>query len=75
MEELHGFQKLQLVKLLAEETKAYYKLIGFSASVEECTQCNNRIKEIQKELDSRIPADERNILQREHRSAPLEYSF
>jgi 7-cyano-7-deazaguanine synthase in queuosine biosynthesis len=75
MKELHGFQKLQLVNLLAEETITYYKLIGYSASVEECTQCNNRIKQIQKELDSRIPADERNILQREHRSAPLEYSF
>ncbi len=75
MKELHGFQKLQLVNLLAEETITYYKLIGYEASVEECTQCNNRIKQIQKELDSRTNPEERNILQQEYRLVPREYSF
>jgi hypothetical protein len=59
MEELHDFQPSQLANLLAKETITYYKLIGYGASVEECTQCNSRIKEIQMELDSRRnPAEE-----------------
>jgi hypothetical protein len=72
MDELQDFPPSQLIRLLAAETITYYKLIGYGASVEECTQCNNRIKKIQTELDSRRNADERNILQR---SATAEYSF
>ena len=72
MKELQDFQPSQLVNLLAKETITYYKLIGYDASLEECTQCNNRIKEIQMELDSRRNPAERNNLQQ---LATTEYSF
>ena len=61
MKELSDFQTTQLIRLLAQETIAYYKLVGYGASVEECTQCNNEIKQIQIELDSRRKAEELNI--------------
>jgi len=64
MKELHDFQTSQLINLLAKETINYYKLVGYGASVEECTQCNNSIKQIQMELDSRRNLEEINILQR-----------
>ena len=75
MEELHDFQTSQLVNLLAKETINYYKLVGFGATVEECTQCNNGIKQIQKELESRRSNDERIIFQRQSISEPAEYSY
>ena len=75
MEELHDFQTSQLVNLLAKETINYYKLIGFGATVEECTQCNNGIKQIQKELESRRSNEERIIFQRQSISEPAEYSY
>jgi hypothetical protein len=75
MKELHGFQTSQLLNLLAKETINYYKLVGYGASVEECTQCNNGIKQIQMELESRRIKEEKNILQRENISAPVEYSY
>ena len=75
MNELQDFQPLQLVNLLAEQTVTYYKLIGYGASVEECTQCNDRIKQIQKELASRRNPEERNILERQYAHAEPEYSF
>ena len=75
MKELHDFQTSQLLNLLAQETINYYKLIGYGASVEECTQCNNGIKQIQMELESRRTKEEKNIFQRENISAPVEYSY
>ena len=75
MKELHDFQTSQLVNLLAKETINYYKLVGFGATVEECTQCNNGIKQIQKELESRRSNDERIIFQRQSISEPAEYSY
>jgi len=52
MKELQDFQPTQLVNLLAKETISYYKLIGDDASVEECTQCNDKIRQIEMELNS-----------------------
>ena len=75
MKELHDFQTSQLLNLLAKETINYYKLIGYGASVEECTQCNNGIKQIQKELASRRTKEEKNIFQRENMSEHVEYSY
>ena len=75
MKELHDFQTSQLLNLLAKETINYYKLVGYGASVEECTQCNNGIKHIQMELESRRIKEEKNILQSENISAPVEYSY
>jgi len=75
MEELHDFQTSQLVNLLAKETINYYKLIGFGATVEECTQCNNGIKQIEMELESRRSNEERIIFQRQSISEPAEYSY
>jgi hypothetical protein len=72
MEELKNFSASQLVNLLATEAITYYKLIGYDASVDECTQCNNRIKKIQMELALRRNPEERNILQR---PVTAEYSF
>ena len=74
MNELQDYQPLQLSNLLAKETVTYYKLIGYGSSVEECTQCNERIKQIQLELESRRNPEERNILQRRHTPAAPEYS-
>ena len=71
MKQLHEFQTAQLAILLAKETINYYKLVGYGASVEECTQCNNRIKQIEHELRSRRNKEERNILQRQNVSAPF----
>lgn len=64
METLRDFQPSQLAHLLAKETITYYKLVGYGASVEECTQCNTRIKQIEKELDSRRDPEERKLLER-----------
>ena len=75
MKELHDFQTSQLLNLLAKETINYYKLIGYGASVEECTQYNNGIKQIQMEIESRRTKEEKNILQHENISAPVEYSY
>lgn len=75
MKEIHDFQTSQLLNLLAKETINYYKLIGYSASVEECTQCNNRIKKIQMELEMRRTKEEKNIFQPQDISAPVEYSY
>jgi len=75
MKELHGFQTSQLLNLLAKETINYYKLVGYGASVEECTQCNNGIKHIQMEIESRRAKEEKNILQPENISEPVEYSY
>ena len=75
MKELHDFQTSQLLNLLAKETINYYKLIGYGASVEECTQYNNGIKQIEMELESRRNKDEEIIFQRQNISAPVEYSF
>ena len=75
MKELHDFQTSQLVNLLAKETINYYKLIGFEATVEECTQCNNGIKQIQKELESRRSNEEGIIFQGQSISEPAEYSY
>jgi hypothetical protein len=75
MKELQDFQPSQLVNLLAQETISYYKLIGDDASVEKCTQCNDRIRQIEMELDSRRNADETNILNRQYKSSSNEYSF
>jgi hypothetical protein len=72
MTELKDFQPSQLVKLIAQETISYYRLIGDGASVEECTQCNSWIKQIELELDSRRDQEEKKILRQ--RSSPLEYS-
>ena len=75
MEELHDFQTPHLLKLLAKETINYYKLIGYDESVEESTQCNNLIKQIQMELESRRAKEEKNIFQRQDVSTPAEYSY
>lgn len=75
MDELHDFQTSQLVNLLAKETINYYKLVGFGASVEECTQCNNGIKRIEMELESRRAKEEKIIFQHQNRSTPAEYSY
>lgn len=64
MEALQDFQPSELVHLLAKETVTYYKLVGYGASVEECAQCNNRIKQIEKELDSRRNLEEKKLFQR-----------
>ena len=74
MHELHDFQTVQLVQLLAKETINYYKLIGYGVSVEECTQCNRRIKQIELELASRRNKEEK-IIFRQNRSEPVEYSY
>jgi hypothetical protein len=75
MKELQDFQPSQLANLLAHETIAYYKLIGDDASVEECTQCNSRIRQIEMELESRRDLHERNILNRQYKSESPEYSY
>ena len=75
MKELHDFQTSQLLNLLAQETINYYKLIGYGASVEECTQCNNGIKQIQMELESRRTKEEIIIFQGQNIPAPVEYSY
>lgn len=75
MKELQDFQPTQLVNLLAQETITYYKLIGDDASVEDCTQCNDRIRQIEIELDSRRDPRERNILTRQYKLPSPEYSF
>ena len=75
MKELHDLQTSQLLNLLAKETISYYKLVGYGASVEECTQCNNGIKQIQMELESRRTQEEKNIFQRQTISEPVEYSY
>ena len=75
MKELQDYQPSQLINLLAKETITYYKLVGYGASVEECTQCNNRIKQIERALDSRRNSEEKNISLRKYVSAPVEYSF
>ena len=75
MKEFKDFQPLQLMNLLAQETISYYKLIGDEASVEECTQCNDKIREIEMELNSRRDPHERNILNREYKISSPEYSF
>jgi len=75
MKELQNFQPSQLVNLLAEETILYYKLIGDGASVEECTQCNDRIRQIEIELNTRRDPQERNILNRQYKLPTPEYSF
>ena len=75
MKEFQDFQPSQLVNLLAKETISYYKLIGDDASVEECTQCNDRIRQIELELDSRRDPQERNILKRQYKTPSPEYSF
>ena len=64
MESLQDFQPSHLIRLLAKETITYYKLVGYGASVDECTQCNARIKEIEKEVDARRYAAEKKMLQR-----------
>lgn len=64
MEALQDFQLSELVHLLAKETLTYYKLVGYGASVEECAQCNNRIKQIEKELESRRNVEEKKLFQR-----------
>jgi hypothetical protein len=74
MKELNDYQTRELVNLLAKATINYYKLVGSGASVEECTQCNKGIKEIQEELDSRRNIEEKNIFKRPVLSEPLEYS-
>ena len=66
MEALQDFQPSQLARLLAKETISYYKLVGYGASVEECTQCNNRIKQIEKELDSRRNPEEKKMFERHY---------
>jgi hypothetical protein len=75
MKEFQDFEPSELVNLLAQETISYYKLIGDDASVEECTQCNDRIKQIEFELDSRRDPHERNILTRQYKLPSPEYSF
>ena len=75
MKELQDFQPSQLMSLLAKETLTYYKLMGDAASVEKCTQCNNRITQIRRELDSRRNPNEKNIPLRKNVFAPREYSF
>ena len=75
MKELHDFQTPQLLNLLAKETINYYKLIGYDASVEECTQCNKRIRQIQMEVESRRSNEEKNIFHDQDISAPAEYSY
>ena len=75
MKEFQDFQPSQLVNLLAQETISYYKMIGDDASVEECTQCNNRIRQIEMELDSRRDPQKKNILNRQYKAASSEYSF
>ena len=75
MKELHDFQTPQLLNLLAKETMNYYKLIGYGASVEECTQCNNGIRQIQMELESRRSKVEKNIFQHQDISEPVEFSY
>ena len=75
MKELQDFQPTQLVNLLAKETISYYKLIGDDASVEECTQCNDRIRQIEIELNSRRGLHDRNILNRQYKLPSPEYSF
>ena len=75
MKEFQDFQPSQLVNLLAQETISYYKLIGDNASVEECTQCNDRIRQIEIELNSRRNPLERNILNRQYKLPAPEYSF
>jgi hypothetical protein len=75
MKELQDFPSTQLVNLLAQQTISYYKLIGDDASVEECTQCNDRIRQIEIELDLRKDPQERNILNRQYKLPSAEYSF
>ena len=75
MKELHDFQTSQLLNLLAKETITYYKLVGYGASVEECTQCNNGIKQIQMEIELRRAKEEKNIFQHQDISEPVEFSY
>lgn len=72
MKELNDLQTSELINLIARETIAYYKLVGSGASVEECTQCNGRIKQIEMELDSRRMQEEKNMFHRQNVSAPTE---
>ena len=72
MKELHDLQTSQLVNLIAKETITYYKLVGYGASVEECTQCNARIKQIEMELNSRRDPEEEKLFQPQNLSALTE---
>ena len=75
MKKLQDFQPSQLMSLLTKETILYYKMMGDGASVEECTQCNDRIAQIRVELDSRRHPTEKNISLQKKVSARPEYHF
>jgi len=63
MEALQDFQPSELAHLLAKETITYYKLVGYGASVDECSQCNIRIKQIEMELESRRDPEGKKLFQ------------
>jgi hypothetical protein len=75
MKKLQDFQPSHLMSLLAKETISYYKLMGDGASVEECTQCNNRIAQIRREIESRKNPDEKNIPLRKMDLRPMNIHF
>jgi len=75
MKKLQDFQSSQLMSLLAKETISYYKMMGDGASVEECTQCNDRIAQIRVELASRRNPTEKNISLQKNVTARPEYRF
>lgn len=72
MKKLRNFPTQQLNTLLARETVNYYKLVGFGASIEECIECNNGIKEIQTELELRRNHEENNMLLHAESPAAIE---
>ena len=75
MSELKDFQSAQLLTLLTKETISYYKLLGYDANEEKCTQCINRINGIRSELESRRNSGGEKIFQRRSIAAPSNYSF
>ena len=75
MKKLQDFQPSQLMSLLTKETISYYKMMGDGASVEECTQCSDRIAQIRVELASRRNPTEKNISLPKNVTTRPEYHF
>jgi len=75
MTEVNNFQITDLNVLLAKETINYYKLVGYGASIEECRECNGRIKQMEAELASRRDPHNNDLLNRHYELSTAEYSF
>jgi hypothetical protein len=75
MTEVNNFQITMLKEQLAKETINYYKLVGYGAGIEECRECNSRIKQMEVELESRRDLYVNDLLKRQYEFSPTEHSF